>query len=94
MSIQIRNVNKHFGSFQALRNVNLDIASGELHLVTKNNKNAAVTDSQPQPLRIEFQPGQPAIQQSLAAHRHLGFPCRPSRAGGILGLGHRALSAH
>ena len=30
MSIQIRNVNKHFGSFQALRDVHLDIASGEL----------------------------------------------------------------
>lgn len=30
MSIEIRNVNKHFGTFQALRNVNLDIASGEL----------------------------------------------------------------
>lgn len=30
MSIEIRNVNKHFGSFQALRDVNLDIASGEL----------------------------------------------------------------
>ena len=30
MSIEIRNVNKHFGTFQALHNVNLDIASGEL----------------------------------------------------------------
>ncbi|WP_372658332.1 sulfate/molybdate ABC transporter ATP-binding protein [Hydrogenophaga sp.] len=30
MSIRIRDVNKHFGRFQALRNVNLDIASGEL----------------------------------------------------------------
>ena len=30
MSIEIRNVNKHFGSFQALCDVNLDIASGEL----------------------------------------------------------------
>ncbi|GLS16318.1 MULTISPECIES: sulfate/molybdate ABC transporter ATP-binding protein [Hydrogenophaga] len=30
MSIEIRNVNKHFGSFHALRDVNLDIASGEL----------------------------------------------------------------
>ena len=30
MSIQIRDVNKHFGSFQALNNVNLDIDSGEL----------------------------------------------------------------
>ncbi|MFH1813606.1 MAG: sulfate ABC transporter ATP-binding protein [Pseudomonadota bacterium] len=30
MSIEIRNVNKHFGTFQALRDVNLDIASGEL----------------------------------------------------------------
>jgi len=30
MSIQIRNVNKHFGSFHALKNVNLDIDSGEL----------------------------------------------------------------
>ena len=30
MSIEIRNVNKHFGNFHALRNVNLDIASGEL----------------------------------------------------------------
>ncbi len=30
MSIEIRNVNKHFGDFHALRNVNLDIQSGEL----------------------------------------------------------------
>jgi sulfate/thiosulfate transport system ATP-binding protein len=30
MSIEIRNVNKHFGTFQALRDVTLDIASGEL----------------------------------------------------------------
>ena len=30
MSIQIRDVNKQFGTFQALRNVNLDIESGEL----------------------------------------------------------------
>ena len=30
MSIQIRDVNKHFGTFHALRNVNLDIESGEL----------------------------------------------------------------
>ncbi|MBT0570211.1 sulfate ABC transporter ATP-binding protein [Curvibacter sp. CHRR-16] len=30
MSIAIRNVNKHFGAFHALNNVNLDIASGEL----------------------------------------------------------------
>jgi sulfate transport system ATP-binding protein len=30
MSIQIRDVNKHFGSFHALKNVNLDIDSGEL----------------------------------------------------------------
>lgn len=30
MSIAIRNVSKDFGSFQALRNVNLDIESGEL----------------------------------------------------------------
>jgi len=30
MSIQIRNVNKAFGTFQALRNVDLDIESGEL----------------------------------------------------------------
>ncbi len=30
MSIEIRNVNKHFGSFHALKGVNLDIASGEL----------------------------------------------------------------
>jgi len=30
MSIEIRNVNKQFGDFNALRNVNLDIASGEL----------------------------------------------------------------
>jgi sulfate transport system ATP-binding protein len=30
MSIEIRNVNKHFGNFHALRDVNLDIASGEL----------------------------------------------------------------
>jgi sulfate transport system ATP-binding protein len=30
MSIEIRDINKHFGSFQALKNVNLDIHSGEL----------------------------------------------------------------
>jgi sulfate/thiosulfate transport system ATP-binding protein len=30
MSIEIRNVNKHFGHFHALRDVDLDIASGEL----------------------------------------------------------------
>jgi sulfate transport system ATP-binding protein len=30
MSIEIRNINKQFGSFQALKNVNLDIQSGEL----------------------------------------------------------------
>ena len=30
MSIEIRNVSKQFGDFQALRSVNLDIASGEL----------------------------------------------------------------
>ncbi len=30
MSIEIRNINKHFGNFQALNNVNLDIHSGEL----------------------------------------------------------------
>ena len=30
MSIEIRNINKHFGTFQALNNVNLDIHSGEL----------------------------------------------------------------
>ena len=30
MSIEIRNVNKRFGDFQALRDVNLHIASGEL----------------------------------------------------------------
>ncbi|MDP9898809.1 sulfate/molybdate ABC transporter ATP-binding protein [Variovorax ginsengisoli] len=30
MSIEIRNISKQFGDFQALRNVNLDIASGEL----------------------------------------------------------------
>ena len=30
MSIEIRNVSKQFGSFQALRDVNLDIKSGEL----------------------------------------------------------------
>jgi len=30
MSIEIRNVSKQFGSFQALRDVSLDIASGEL----------------------------------------------------------------
>jgi sulfate transport system ATP-binding protein len=30
MSIQIRDVNKHFGNFHALSSVNLDIASGEL----------------------------------------------------------------
>ena len=30
MSIEIRNINKQFGDFHALRNINLDIASGEL----------------------------------------------------------------
>lgn len=30
MSIEIRNVNKAFGDFQALRNVSLDVSSGEL----------------------------------------------------------------
>lgn len=30
MSIEIRNVNKHFGTFHALRDVSLDIESGEL----------------------------------------------------------------
>ena len=30
MSIEIRNVSKHFGDFQALRDVSLDIDSGEL----------------------------------------------------------------
>ena len=30
MSIEIRNVNKQFGNFHALRDVSLDIASGEL----------------------------------------------------------------
>ena len=30
MSIEIRNVSKQFGSFQALRDVSLDIQSGEL----------------------------------------------------------------
>ncbi|MBA4215565.1 MAG: sulfate ABC transporter ATP-binding protein, partial [Polaromonas sp.] len=30
MSIQIRDVNKHFGNFHALKNVQLDIESGEL----------------------------------------------------------------
>jgi sulfate transport system ATP-binding protein len=30
MSIEIRNVDKHFGSFHALKNVNLEIGSGEL----------------------------------------------------------------
>ena len=30
MSIEIRNISKRFGDFEALRNVNLDIASGEL----------------------------------------------------------------
>jgi sulfate transport system ATP-binding protein len=30
MSIEIRNINKHFGSFRALNDVSLDIASGEL----------------------------------------------------------------
>jgi sulfate transport system ATP-binding protein len=30
MSIEIRNISKRFGDFHALRNVNLDIASGEL----------------------------------------------------------------
>ncbi len=30
MSIEIRNIDKRFGNFHALRNVNLDIASGEL----------------------------------------------------------------
>ncbi|NBS09768.1 MAG: ATP-binding cassette domain-containing protein, partial [Betaproteobacteria bacterium] len=30
MSIEIRNISKQFGDFHALRQVNLDIASGEL----------------------------------------------------------------
>ena len=30
MSIEIRNVSKRFGNFQALKDVSLDIASGEL----------------------------------------------------------------
>lgn len=30
MSIEVRNLNKHFGSFQALNNVSLDFPSGEL----------------------------------------------------------------
>jgi len=30
MSIEIRNINKHFGNFQALNDVSLDISSGEL----------------------------------------------------------------
>ena len=30
MSIEIRNISKQFGDFHALRNVDLDIASGEL----------------------------------------------------------------
>ena len=30
MSIEIRNISKQFGTFQALRDVSLDIASGEL----------------------------------------------------------------
>ncbi|MBV2163975.1 MAG: ATP-binding cassette domain-containing protein, partial [Comamonas sp.] len=30
MSIEVRNIDKRFGNFHALRNVNLDIASGEL----------------------------------------------------------------
>ncbi|MCW5654162.1 sulfate ABC transporter ATP-binding protein [Hydrogenophaga sp.] len=30
MSIEIRHIHKHFGSFQALKNINLDIQSGEL----------------------------------------------------------------
>ena len=30
MSIAIESVSKHFGAFQALNEVNLDIASGEL----------------------------------------------------------------
>jgi sulfate transport system ATP-binding protein len=30
MSIAIRNVDKHFGAFHALRNVSLDIEPGEL----------------------------------------------------------------
>jgi sulfate transport system ATP-binding protein len=30
MSIEIRNVSKQFGDFQALRDVSLDIQSGEL----------------------------------------------------------------
>ncbi|MGH8859572.1 MAG: ATP-binding cassette domain-containing protein, partial [Polaromonas sp.] len=30
MSIEIRNVSKHFGDFQALGDVSLDIESGEL----------------------------------------------------------------
>ncbi|WP_425549978.1 ATP-binding cassette domain-containing protein, partial [Cellulomonas oligotrophica] len=30
MSIEIRHIDKHFGRFHALKDVNLDIASGEL----------------------------------------------------------------
>ncbi len=30
MSIEIRNISKRFGQFQALQGINLDIASGEL----------------------------------------------------------------
>ena len=30
MTIQIRNVSKHYGSFQALKDINLDIPKGEL----------------------------------------------------------------
>ncbi len=30
MSIEVRNIDKRFGNFHALRNVNLNIASGEL----------------------------------------------------------------
>ena len=35
MSIQIRDVNKHFGNFHALKNVNLDIDSGEETVLTQ-----------------------------------------------------------
>ena len=45
MSIEIRNVNKHFGSFHALRNVNLDIDSGELlALLTADGRHQRVLD--------------------------------------------------
>ena len=30
MSIEIKNINKHFGGFQALKNINLHVETGQL----------------------------------------------------------------